>query len=112
MNSRNTSPHFSPAEVPSTPLGLLAKVRTASGLADIVYAINQERDPASEPFVRFRTVEVWERLRTGCPYRVGVYDLGKDVDDHSLNCRTITEARSFVLGILSARRFRKHNFTA
>ena len=110
--SRNTSPHFAPAEVPNTPIELLAKVRTVGGLTDIVYAINQERNPASEPFVRFRVVEVWERMRTGCPYRVGVYDLGKDVDDHSLNCRTITEARSFVLGILSARRFRKHDFRA
>jgi hypothetical protein len=112
VKSRNTSPHFTPAEVPNTPLTLLAKVRTVGGLANIVYAINQSRDPASEPFVRFRTLDAWDRDACGCPYRVGVYDLGKDVDDHTLNCKTITEARSFVLGILTARRFRKHNFRA
>lgn len=88
-------------------MALLAKVRTVGGISDIVYGINQTRDALAEPLVRFRALDAWERSRTGYNYRVGVYDLGKDVDDHSLLCHSITEARSFVLGILSQRRFRK-----
>jgi hypothetical protein len=102
--------HFTPEEVPNTPMALLAKVRTVGGVANIVYAINQSRDPAHEPFVRFRSLDAWEKSRTGMNFHVGVYDLGKDVEDHSLYCSSITEARSFVLGILAQRRFRKHDF--
>lgn len=112
MPRESTSPHFTPGEVPNTPLALLAKVRTVGGISNIVYAVNQTRDALSEPLVRFRPLDAWEARNTGYKFRVGVYDLGKDVDDHSLLCNTLTEARSFVLGIVSQRRFRKFDVRA
>lgn len=112
MPRESTSPHFTPAEVPNTPLNLLAKVRTVGGIHNIVYAVNQTRDALSEPLVRFRQLDAWEVGTTGHKFRVGVYDLGKDVDDHSLLCNSLTEVRSFVLGIISQRRFRKFDVRA
>ncbi len=107
MTSRNTSPHYFSESVPTTPVADLAKVRTQAGLEAIVYSMNQTRDPAREPLVRFRACDAWEKERTGMRFFVQVYDLGKDVADDRMACGSITEARGFLLGILSARRFRK-----
>ena len=106
MKSRNTSPTFSPAEVPSTPVALLNKVRTVDGLHNIVLALNTTRD--GDALVRFRHTDRWEISRGVPRYSVQVYDLAKDLETHSYDCSTLTEVRAFLLGILSLRRFRKN----
>jgi len=106
VKSRNTSPTFSPAEVPNTPVALLNKVRTIDGMHNIVLALNTTRD--GDPLVRFRQSDLWEVVNGKPRYSVQVYDLAKDLETHSYDCSTITEVRAFLLGILSLRRFRKN----
>jgi hypothetical protein len=106
VKSRNTSPTFSPAEVPNTPVALLNKVRTAGGLHNIVSALNTTRE--GDPLVRFRQTDHWEVSRGVPRYSVQVYDLAKDMETHSYDVDTLTEVRAFLLGIISLRRFRKN----